>query len=221
MARATRRRLGWGLPGPRRRRAARSGSSSSAAGGTPDPTDPSTHLSHLAVVVDSGILVLREGLETILVLAVLTASMRGDNSVYRKPLALGRDGRPGRRGRHLVHRHRGHRRGRPGQPRPPGGHRAAGHRRAAGGHELVLPQGLLDGLDRQPQPPAQGADGRGRLGRRASGRSSALSCWASPRSTARGSRSSSSCRTCACATARASCSRAWCSGWCWSPRSAG
>ncbi len=60
-----------------------------AAGGTPDPTDPNTHLSHLAVVVDSGILVLREGLETILVLAVLTASMRGADSSYRRPLALG------------------------------------------------------------------------------------------------------------------------------------
>ena len=66
-----------------------SGSLLSAGGGTPDPTDPSTHLSHFAVVVDSGILVLREGLETILVLAVLTASMRGANSGYRKPLALG------------------------------------------------------------------------------------------------------------------------------------
>ena len=59
------------------------------AGGTPDPTNPSTHLSHLAVVLDSGILVLREGLETILVLAVLTASMRGTNRSYRKPLAAG------------------------------------------------------------------------------------------------------------------------------------
>src|SRR5579863_10319921 len=61
----------------------------SAAGGTPDPTDPTTHLSHFAVVLDSGILVLREGLETILVLAVLTASMRGANSAYRRPLAFG------------------------------------------------------------------------------------------------------------------------------------
>ncbi|MGH2877343.1 MAG: FTR1 family iron permease [Solirubrobacteraceae bacterium] len=61
----------------------------SAGGGTPDPTSPDEHLSHLAVVLDSGILVLREGLETILVLAVLTASMRGGNSAYRRPLALG------------------------------------------------------------------------------------------------------------------------------------
>ncbi len=61
----------------------------SAGGGTPDPTNPAEHLSHAAVVVDSGILVLREGLECILVLAVLTASMRGGNSAYRRPLALG------------------------------------------------------------------------------------------------------------------------------------
>jgi high-affinity iron transporter len=61
----------------------------SASGGTPDPTDPTAHLSHGAVIVDSAILVLREGLETILVLAVLTASMRGANGSYRKPLAAG------------------------------------------------------------------------------------------------------------------------------------
>ncbi|MGH2872825.1 MAG: FTR1 family protein, partial [Solirubrobacteraceae bacterium] len=62
---------------------------SSASGGTPDPTAHGEHLGHLAVVVDSGILVLREGLETILVLAVLTASMRGANSSHRKPLGMG------------------------------------------------------------------------------------------------------------------------------------
>jgi high-affinity iron transporter len=61
----------------------------SSGGGTPDPTDPTEHLSHLAVVLDSGILVLREGLETILVLAVLTASLRGANSSYRRPLGWG------------------------------------------------------------------------------------------------------------------------------------
>ncbi len=64
----------------------------SAGGGTPDPTNPATHLSHFAVVLDSGILVLREGLETILVLAVLTASMRGANRTYRRPVALGAAG---------------------------------------------------------------------------------------------------------------------------------
>src|ERR1039458_8372137 len=88
MACATRKRLGWCLLA-----VAAAGlliwQLVSAGGGTPDPTNPTEHLSHLAVVVDSGILVLREGLETILVLAVLTASMRGGNSTYRKPLALG------------------------------------------------------------------------------------------------------------------------------------
>jgi len=61
----------------------------SSSGGTPNPVDPSANLSHTAVVIDSGILVLREGLETILVLAVLTASMRGANTSYRRPLAAG------------------------------------------------------------------------------------------------------------------------------------
>jgi high-affinity iron transporter len=88
MVSATRKRLGWGLL------AAAAAAFLiwqllNAGGGTPDPTDPSAHLSHLAVVLDSGILVLREGLETILVLAVLTASMRGGNSGYRRPLAVG------------------------------------------------------------------------------------------------------------------------------------
>jgi high-affinity iron transporter len=61
----------------------------SARGGTPDPTDPSTNLSHGAVIIDSGLLVLREGLETILVIAAVTASMRGANGSYRRPIALG------------------------------------------------------------------------------------------------------------------------------------
>ncbi len=32
--------------------------------GTPNPVDPNANLSHAAVIIDSGILVLREGLET-------------------------------------------------------------------------------------------------------------------------------------------------------------
>lgn len=60
-----------------------------ASGGTPDPTAPSTNLSHGAVVMDSGLLVLREGLETVLVLAAVTASFRGGNGAHRKPVALG------------------------------------------------------------------------------------------------------------------------------------
>jgi len=60
----------------------------SAHGGTPEPS-ASEHLSHGAVVLDSALLVFREGLETILVLAAVTASMVGATRVYRRPIALG------------------------------------------------------------------------------------------------------------------------------------
>jgi len=60
----------------------------SAHGGTPDPTD-TQHLSHGAVIVDSGLLVLREGLETVLVLAAVTASLAGAAALYRRPIAIG------------------------------------------------------------------------------------------------------------------------------------
>jgi high-affinity iron transporter len=58
-------------------------------GGTPDPTDPANHLGHGAVIIDSAILVLREGLETILVLAAVTASFRGERTRMRRPVAAG------------------------------------------------------------------------------------------------------------------------------------
>ncbi len=62
-----------------------------ARGGTTDPTalPPGHRLSHTTVVINSAILVLREGLETILVLAAITASFLGANRVYRRPVALG------------------------------------------------------------------------------------------------------------------------------------
>jgi high-affinity iron transporter len=59
-----------------------------AHGGTPEPT-AGDHLSHGAVVLDSALLVFREGLETILVLAAVTASMVGATQVYRRPIAIG------------------------------------------------------------------------------------------------------------------------------------
>jgi high-affinity iron transporter len=59
-----------------------------AHGGVPDPTSAS-QLSHGAVILDSGLLVFREGLETILVLAAVTASMAGANTVYRRPTGAG------------------------------------------------------------------------------------------------------------------------------------
>jgi high-affinity iron transporter len=60
-----------------------------APAGVPDPTADGMHLSHGAVVVDSGLLVFREGLEAILVLAALTASFVGTNGRFRKPVAAG------------------------------------------------------------------------------------------------------------------------------------
>jgi high-affinity iron transporter len=60
----------------------------SAHGGTPEPT-AGDHLSHGAVVLDSALLVFREGLETILVLAAVTAGMVGAAQVYRRPIAIG------------------------------------------------------------------------------------------------------------------------------------
>ena len=60
-----------------------------AQGGTPDPTDPANHMSPTAAVINSAILVFREGLETILVLAAVMASFRGSNQVYRRPVAAG------------------------------------------------------------------------------------------------------------------------------------
>lgn len=62
-----------------------------AHGGTTDPTDlPAGHrLSTTTVVIDSAILVFREGLETILVLAAVTASFLGANRAYRRPVVAG------------------------------------------------------------------------------------------------------------------------------------
>jgi high-affinity iron transporter len=62
-----------------------------ARGGTTDPTalPPGHHLSRTTVVIDSAILVFREGLETILVLAAVMASFLGANRVYRRPVAIG------------------------------------------------------------------------------------------------------------------------------------
>lgn len=57
------------------------------AAGNPDPT--ASHLDHNAVILDTGILVFREGLECILVLAAITASMMGSNQSYRRPIAAG------------------------------------------------------------------------------------------------------------------------------------
>ena len=65
-----------------------------AKGGTVNPTNlpPGHALSHTTVVVNSAILVFREGLETILVLAAVTASFLGANRSLRRPVAIGGGG---------------------------------------------------------------------------------------------------------------------------------
>src|SRR5215472_12105754 len=60
-----------------------------APDGVPDPTEPDAHLGHGAVVVDSALLVFREGLEAVLVLAAFTASFVGANRSLRRPVAGG------------------------------------------------------------------------------------------------------------------------------------
>jgi high-affinity iron transporter len=57
------------------------------AAGNPDPTAPNS--SRVSATLDIAVLVFREGLECILVLSALTASMIGTNQVYRRPIAAG------------------------------------------------------------------------------------------------------------------------------------
>src|ERR1700724_2484085 len=55
--------------------------------GAPDPMRPNT--SPTVAFLDIGVLVFREGLECILVLAAITASMTGAKQGHRRPVALG------------------------------------------------------------------------------------------------------------------------------------
>ncbi len=57
------------------------------AGGNPDPTIP--HTSAGVAILDIGVLVFREGLECILVLSAITASMMGTHQAQRRPIAAG------------------------------------------------------------------------------------------------------------------------------------
>ena len=58
-----------------------------SAHGAPDPMRPNT--SPTVAFLDIGILVFREGLECILVLAAITASMTGAKKILRRPVATG------------------------------------------------------------------------------------------------------------------------------------
>ena len=137
------------------------------SGGVNDPTDPNARMSHSAVVFDSGLLVFREGLESILVLAAVTASFMGANQSLRRPVAAGacdRTGRPTVATWFVVVG--GDRRGSARRPRRcrrrPG---CIALDRAADRAQLVLPPRLLDGLDLEPQPHPAAPDERQRPAR--------------------------------------------------------
>lgn len=57
------------------------------AGGNPDPTLP--HIGRNAAILHTALLVFREGLECIIVLAAITTSFVGANQPYRHPVAAG------------------------------------------------------------------------------------------------------------------------------------
>ncbi len=59
------------------------------ARGLSDPTAPNGDLSRTTAVFDSAVLVLREGLEAVLVLAAITASFRGAQARLRRPVGIG------------------------------------------------------------------------------------------------------------------------------------
>ncbi len=58
-----------------------------SAAGNPDPTV--AHTTPLVAVLDIAALVFREGIECVVVLTAITASLRGANSAYRKPIGVG------------------------------------------------------------------------------------------------------------------------------------
>jgi high-affinity iron transporter len=128
--------------------------------------------SRTTVVTNAAIIVFREGLEAVLILAAITASFAGARRRLRRPVLAGAGlgllvsvltwvlaqtllTSLEQYGEKLE-----------------AGRRPRGHRRAAAHHELVLPQGLLERVDRPVPSRAQAARGRreGRLPLRAGAR---------------------------------------------------
>jgi high-affinity iron transporter len=60
-----------------------------AQSASPNPTDSTVVQSHAVVVVNSAVIVFREGLEAILIFAAVTASLLGAQRRLRKPVTLG------------------------------------------------------------------------------------------------------------------------------------
>ena len=150
--------------------------------------------SRVSVVTNSAIIVFREGLEAVLILAALMASLVGGQRRFRRPLLVGvgfalvasvvtwvvaqtvlgslrRLGREAR-GRRLARR----------------------DRRAAADPQLVLPPRLLAGEPAGPPPPQETRPRRAGVGIFCRAGRSGSCRWASRASTARASRPCSSCR---------------------------
>ena len=159
-------------------------------GGLPDPT---AHGDFGARVLDIAVLVFREGLECIIVLAAVTANMVGARRGYQRPVAAGALAGAPCDARHVAIRGHDHRQPRGEHPRAghPGRDRPARDHRAARRDELVLPQGVLEGLDLDAQPHEAVADSQ-RL--RVESCGGASRCSGSRRSIAKGSRSCCSCK---------------------------
>ena len=162
------------------------------------------------VVTNSAIIVFREGLEAVLILAAITASFVGVRRRLRRPVLVGAalglvaSIVTWALAQTLLRLARAVRR------EARGGGRAGRDRRAADHHELVLPPRLLVGVDREVPPPAQAPRGPRRRALRlplGPGRS-AWPCSGSRASTARASRPSCSCSRWSCRPARRRCSRA-------------
>jgi high-affinity iron transporter len=60
-----------------------------ASQGTPDPTEATASEAHAVVVANSAIIVFREGLEAVLILAAVAAPLIGRRRTLRRPLAAG------------------------------------------------------------------------------------------------------------------------------------
>ena len=149
--------------------------------------------SDATVITNAATIVFREGLEAILIIAAITA-IDGRRQPPPAPAGLPRRA-AGPAGEHAaVH---------PLALRPRlavavrrearGGGRNRRDRRAAAGDELVLPQGLLDGVDLRASK-ARAEARRSSRGRGRARPSQASTCWASRASCERGSRPCSSSR---------------------------
>ena len=125
-------------------------------GGVADPT--ADNLSGTSAAFNSGLLVFREGLESVLVLAAITAGLRGRESQPAPADRRRGRGRSRRDRRDLVPRRVADRQRLGADAGRSGRDRAGRDPRAARRHQLVLPPHLLDGLDQPSEqdeaPPA-------------------------------------------------------------------